>query len=333
MGPRSPCWTQILCSENASPFAVRAKSICTFLDESSSQNTTCSTSRICCVASTMHCTIVFHGQQSATFGWLRGRYRYLLLLWNSQRRPRSRSGRTEDCLTAWRTEEKLFVWSFVCRLPGWFSSLVEVIIGLGLHIQCSKLTCFAKEKVTWFLGGENDNRCRLLSRVLAGRRASWKRGKQVEDGVSKLKRRRKYHHGHRSSNPDECESESQSFTCGMLNALTSACSTSGLTLDRSCSVVLPRHLLDCLKAFLLGWRTVLLSRSWSAWQVSKDSTSKTTSEKNMFGGVRRRSPHACVWQGRCPKDTNCDAPCGGFESFPSLELLWKQCTLNYYLKS
>ena len=36
---------------------------------------------------------------------------------------------------------------------------------------------FAREKAIWFLGGEIDDRRWLLSGVLAGRRASWKRGK------------------------------------------------------------------------------------------------------------------------------------------------------------
>ena len=57
----------------------------------------------------------------------------------------------------------------------------------------------------------------------------------------------------------------------MHDARTSA--GSGLTLDRSsCSAVLARPLLGCLKAFLLGWRAVLLSTSWSGvkWLDNKD---------------------------------------------------------------
>ena len=36
-------------------------------------------------------------------------------------------------------------------------------------------------------------------------------------------------------------------------------------------------------------------------QLSNGSTTKKTSDKNMFGGGRRRSLHACVRQGRCQK--------------------------------
>ena len=34
---------------------------------------------------------------------------------------------------------------------------------LGLLIECSRLTCFAREKAAWFGGGEIDDRRRLLS--------------------------------------------------------------------------------------------------------------------------------------------------------------------------
>ena len=123
---------------------------------------------------------------------------------------------------------------------------------LGLLIECTKLTCFAREKATWILSGEIDDRRRLLSGVLARRRESWKRGKQIEDDVSKLKtRRKKHHHRHTNLNPDE--SDSRGSTGGMLDACASTCS--GLTLDRFCSAysrLLPRHLLGSQKAFLSG---------------------------------------------------------------------------------
>ena len=119
-----------------------------------------------------------HGQQFATSGWVRGRYRYLLLLGKVaalQRWPRSRSGRAEDRSTTTCGETFClviclsFVWMFL------FPSRSKN--RQGLLIECSKLTCFAREKATWFLGGDIDDRRRLLSGVLAGRRASWKRGK------------------------------------------------------------------------------------------------------------------------------------------------------------
>ena len=106
-----------------------------------------------------------------------------------QRWPRSRFGRAEDRSTTNCGETFClaiclsFVWMFF--FPSRSNNR------LGLHIECSKLTCFAREKATRFLGGEIDDRRPLLSVVLAGRRASWKRGKQVEDDVSKLKTRRK----------------------------------------------------------------------------------------------------------------------------------------------
>ena len=181
--------------------------------------------------------MLIHGQQSATSGWVRGRCRYLLLLVTAlQRWLRSRSGRAEDRSTTNCRETFClviclsFVWMF------FFPSRSKN--RLGLLIECLKLTCFAREKATWFLGGEIDDRRRLLSGVLAGQRASWKRGKQVEDDVSKLKTRkkkiRKKHYRHMNSSPDEYEFDIRirSSTGGMLDARTSACS--GLTLDRSC---------------------------------------------------------------------------------------------------
>ena len=95
------------------------------------------------------------------------------------------------------------------------------------------------------------------------------------------------------SNLNEYESETRSSTGGLHEARTSACS--GLTLDRSsvirsCSL-LPRHLTGCLKAFCWVEEQCCLA---PADQVSNDSTTKTTSDKNMFGGGRRWSPHrAC----------------------------------------
>ena len=76
-----------------------------------------------------------------------------------------------------RTAEKLFVWSFVSYLFFMFFFPSRSNNRLGLLIECSKLTYFAREKAMWFLGEEIDGRRGLLSGVLAGRRASWKRGK------------------------------------------------------------------------------------------------------------------------------------------------------------
>ena len=114
-----------------------------------------------------------HGQQSAISGWVRERYRYLLLPRKSRRcsRPRSRSGRAQDRSTTNCGETFClviclsFVWMFL--FPSRSNNR------LGRLSECSKLTCFAKEKATWFLGGEIDDQHRLLSGVLAGRRASW----------------------------------------------------------------------------------------------------------------------------------------------------------------
>ena len=102
-------------------------------------------------------------------GWVRVHYQYLLLLRKS-RCCSAGAGHDQGELQL-RTDrlqnvENFFVWSFGCRLSGCFSSLFEVIIGLGLLIECSNLTCFSKEKATWFLGGEIDDLCRLLSGVL-----------------------------------------------------------------------------------------------------------------------------------------------------------------------
>ena len=119
-----------------------------------------------------------HGQQSATSGWVRGRYRYLLLLRKVaalQRWTRSRSGRAEDRSTTNCGETFCLV---ICLSFVWlFFFPSRSNIRLGLLIEFSKLTCFAREKATWFQGGEIDDRRRLLSGVLAGQRASWKRGK------------------------------------------------------------------------------------------------------------------------------------------------------------
>ena len=247
-----------------------------------------------------------------------------------QRWLRSRSGRTRTDRR--RTAEKLFVWSFVCRFSGCFSSLFEVTIGLRLLIECSNLTCFAKEKAAWLLGGEIDDRCRLHVRRTSGAESEFEtgkisRGRRVQTETTK----KKTHHRRTNLNPDEYESKSQSFTGGMHNACTSACG--GLALDRSCSVhvAVPRHLLGYLKALLLGWRTVLLSTSWSGVKWLENEEDKRQEH------VRRRKKKviACMRTARTVSKT------------PTLTLLeevlrasqawafflWKQCTLNYYLKS
>ena len=89
-----------------------------------------------------------HSQQSVTSGWVRVWQRHLLLLRKSRRCswPRLRSGKLQLRTDRWRTAQKLFVWSFVCRLSGCFSSLFEVIKGLGLHSEGSNLTFFCERK-------------------------------------------------------------------------------------------------------------------------------------------------------------------------------------------
>ena len=92
-----------------------------------------------------------------------------------QRWPRSRSERAEDRPTTNCRETFCLV---ICLSFVWmFFFPSQSNNRLGLLIECSKLTSFTREKATWFLGREIDDRRRLLSGVLAGRRASWKRGK------------------------------------------------------------------------------------------------------------------------------------------------------------
>ena len=96
--------------------------------------------------------------------------------------------------------------------------------------------------------------------------------------------------------------------------------------------VLPRHLLGCLKAFLLGWRTVLLSTSMIRCQVTRQRSWQATRtcsaeeeeghRKRAYGkdSVKRRQLWRSLrrfWQLLQP---------GAFFS-------WKQCTFNYCLKS
>ena len=112
--------------------------------------------------------------------------------------------------------------------------------------------------------------------------------------MSKLKTRRKNHYRHTNLSPDEYEFDSRSSTGEMLDARTSACS--GLTLDRSCSACSTASATSPTglpEGFFVGLAP--------ADQVSSDSATMLTSDKNMFGGGRRRSPQACVRQGRCQK--------------------------------
>ena len=98
-----------------------------------------------------------HGQQFGTSGWVRGRYRYLLLLRKSRRCNADRDRDLGKPRTdRRRTAEKLFVWS--CLSFVWiFFFPPRSNNRLGLLIECSKLTCFAREKATWFLGREIDD--------------------------------------------------------------------------------------------------------------------------------------------------------------------------------
>ena len=89
------------------------------------------------------------------------------------------------------------------------------------------------------------------------------------------------------------------------------------SIDPALHAVLPRHILGCLKAFLLGWRTVLLSTSWSGVKWLYNEADKRQEH------VRRRKKKvtASVRTARTvSKDANFDAPCGGFDSFSSLGL-------------
>ena len=93
----------------------------------------------------------------------------------------------------------------------------------------------------------------------------------------------------------------------------------GLTLDRSCcSAELPRHLLGCLKAFLLGWRTVLLSTSWSGvkWLDNEDD------KRQEHGSAEEEGRRLRAYGKDCIKDANFDAPRGGFDRFFSLGLFF-----------
>ena len=74
-------------------------------------------------------------------------------------------------------------------------------------------------------------------------------------------------------------------------------------------------------------------------QVSSDSTTKLTSDKNMFGGGRRRSPQACVRQERCQKTPTLTllaevltaSPAWGFFSLGTMyfELLFEVLALTF----
>ena len=87
------------------------------------------------------------------------------------------------------------------------------------------------------------------------------------------------------------------------------------------------------EGFFVGSRTVLLSTSWSG-VTSSDSTTKLTSDKNTFGEGRRRSPQACVRQGRCQKRPTLTLLAEVWELLqPGALFLWKQCSLNDCSKS
>ena len=106
----------------------------------------------------------------------------------------------------------------------------------------------------------------------------------------------------------------------MLDACTSACS--GLTLDRSCSACNTASATSPtgrLKAFCWVEGQCCLA---PADQVSSDSATKLTSDKNMFGGGRRNSPQACIRQGWCQKTPNLTLVAKVFDKFSSLALFF-----------
>ena len=92
-----------------------------------------------------------HGQQSATSGWVRGRYRYLLLLRKSRCCSAGRDrdlGQAEDRSTTNCGESFCLV---ICLSIVWlFFFPYRSNNRIGLLSECSKLTCFAKEEATWF---------------------------------------------------------------------------------------------------------------------------------------------------------------------------------------
>ena len=207
----------------------------------------------------------------------------------------------------------------------------------GLRIECSKLTCFAREKATWFLGGEIDDRRRLLSGVLAGRRASWKRENRSRTTCPNSK------HEEKPLSTHEFESRRVRVRQPKLRRRNARCTHQRMqwwhSIDPALHAVyvlvlpVPRHPLGCLKAFLLGSRTVLLSTSWSGvkWRLRNEADKRQEHVRR-----RKKKVSASVRTARTEsKDANFDAPCGGFDKFSSLGLFffWKQCTLNYCLKS
>ena len=87
------------------------------------------------------------------------------------------------------------------------------------------------------------------------------------------------------------------------------------SIDPALHAVLPHHLLGCLKAFLLGWRTVLLSTSMIRCQVTRQQSwqaTRTCSAEEEEGHRNRAYGKDGV------KRRNFDAPCRGFDSFSSL---------------
>ena len=108
-----------------------------------------------------------------------------------------------------------------------------------------------------------------------------------------------------------------------------------VTLDRSCSAcsALPRQHTGLSEGFFVQLKDGVASHQHD--QVSSDSTTKLTSDKNMFGEGRRRSPQACVRQGRCQKTPTLTLLVEVLTVSPAWRFffLWKQCTFNYCLKS
>ena len=149
----------------------------------------------------------------------------------------------------------------------------------GLLIECSKLTCFARESD--MVPGRRDRSRRSTSvavRRTCGAVSELEEGKiGSRTTCPNSKHKEKTHYRHTNSSPDG--GWQRSSTGGMLDARTSQCS--GLTLDRSCSACSTamhiRHLvLGCRKAFSLGWRTVLLSTSIIRCQVSRQRSWQAT---------------------------------------------------------
>ena len=244
-----------------------------------------------------------HGQQSAPSGWVRGRYRYLLLLRKVaalQRWPRSRSqsGRAKDQSTTNCGETFCLV---ICLSFVWmFSSLLEVIIGQGclLSVQSWPALREKKRHGSWAERSTIDVGC-CQAYLWGGERVGRGENRSRKD-VSKLKTRRK-----KPLSKHEIEYRRVRVWQPKLHRRNARRMHHRMQWSDTRSILLCMQYCQC---HVTHWA----ARRLFCWvegqcclapadQVSSDSATKLTSDKNMFGGGRRRSPQACVRQGRCQK--------------------------------